>query len=128
MKPSECPVDHEKMKKTTKEFPLKKGECPVDHDKENPKNLMELKPLQKKYSGQKIDLDTDRVKSTIPKAEGDEGETWEYPSPQMFYNAMKRKGWNPEETDMPYIVAIHNTMNEKAWNEIKKYEEMHSDV
>ena len=25
---------------------------------------------------------------------------WVYPSEQMFYNAMKRKGWSPSEDDM----------------------------
>jgi hypothetical protein len=33
---------------------------------------------------------------------------WVYPSEQMFYNAMKRKGWSPAEDDMAAVVAIHN--------------------
>lgn len=34
---------------------------------------------------------------------------WVYPSEQMFYNAMKRKGWSPAEDDMAAVVAIHNS-------------------
>lgn len=35
-------------------------------------------------------------------------QVWVYPSEQMFYNAMKRKGWTPAEDDMAAVVAIHN--------------------
>lgn len=41
-----------------------------------------------------------------------------YPSQQMFYNAMRRKGWNPSEDDMQAVVAIHNGVNERAWSEV----------
>ncbi len=41
-----------------------------------------------------------------------------YPSEQMFYNAMKRKGWSPSEQDMQSVVAIHNGVNERAWSEV----------
>ena len=43
----------------------------------------------------------------------------------MFYNAMKRKGWKPEEEDMPAIVAIHNAVNETAWNQVLLWEKLH---
>ena len=43
---------------------------------------------------------------------------WMYPSQQMFYNAMRRKGWNPSEDDMQAVVAIHNGVNERAWSEV----------
>ena len=39
---------------------------------------------------------------------------WEYPSQQMFFNAMKRKGWQPQEVDMPAVVGIHNAVNERS--------------
>ena len=45
-------------------------------------------------------------------------QVWMYPSQQMFYNAMKRKGWQPSEDDMVAIVAIHNGVNERAWSEV----------
>ena len=48
---------------------------------------------------------------------------WTYPSEQMFYNAMKRKGWEPSEDDMTAVVAIHNAVNERAWREIKTWED-----
>ena len=47
---------------------------------------------------------------------------WQYPSEQMFYNAMKRKGWDAKEEDMPAIVAIHNGVNERAWHQVCQYE------
>ncbi|CAE7921867.1 cchl, partial [Symbiodinium sp. KB8] len=50
---------------------------------------------------------------------------WVYPSPQMFYNAMKRKGYEAKEEDMSNIVAIHNAVNERTWMEIMKWEQHH---
>ena len=40
----------------------------------------------------------------------------------MFFDAMKRKNYNPRATDMSAIVPIHNAVNEKAWAEIKDWE------
>jgi hypothetical protein len=48
-------------------------------------------PNQKPAPDQPFSLSTDREKSSIPKAV-ENGETWEYPSPQMFWNAMVKKG------------------------------------
>ena len=47
---------------------------------------------------------------------------WIYPSQEMFFNAMKRKGHSPETADMATIVPIHNAVNERAWAEIKAWE------
>ena len=47
---------------------------------------------------------------------------WIYPSERMFFEAMKRKGHDPEATDMRTVVPIHNAVNERAWAEIKKWE------
>jgi len=63
--------------------------------------------------------------STIPKVvdeEATDDKVWEYPSPQMFYNAMKRKGWRPREEDMNMVVAIHNAVNERAWGQVLQWE------
>lgn len=49
---------------------------------------------------------------------------WVYPSEQMFYNAMKRKGWSPTEDDMTAVVSIHNAVNERAWREITRWEQV----
>lgn len=93
-------------------------------------------------------LDTHREISTIPRslqtpdkqlnaaeraalpsnAEKDTGHdeasgNWIYPSQEMFFNAMKRKGHDAQEKDMSSVVPIHNAVNERAWTEIKKWEE-----
>jgi cytochrome c heme-lyase len=51
-------------------------------------------PNQQPAPDQPFALPTNRQKSTIPKAVDDDSPatTWEYPSPQMFWNAMLRKG------------------------------------
>lgn len=48
-------------------------------------------PNQLPAPDQPFPLPTDRVQSNIPKA-GTENECWVYPSQQMFWNAMLRKG------------------------------------
>ena len=73
---------------------------------------------QEPSPGQRMPLSTTRVRSTIPKAsvasptsadgahvpkakhQIDSEETWTYPSEQMFFNAMRRKGWDPSEEDV----------------------------
>lgn len=40
----------------------------------------------------------------------------------MFFDAMKRKSYNPEARDMKSIIPIHNAVNERAWSEILKWE------
>ncbi|KAL1304943.1 hypothetical protein AAFC00_003854 [Neodothiora populina] len=90
-------------------------------------------------------LGTDREVSTIPRAQttyGHDAATsthapanheqdtgadkesgrWVYPSEQMFFEAMKRKNFDPDTEDMKSIVPIHNAVNERAWVEIKKWE------
>ncbi|KAF2002706.1 cytochrome c and c1 heme-lyase [Amniculicola lignicola CBS 123094] len=87
-------------------------------------------------------LGTQREVSTIPRAatspadpapsrpannEKDTGKdektgNWIYPSEEMFFNAMKRKGFGAQETDMQTIVPIHNAVNERAWGEIRGWE------
>ncbi|RUP45506.1 cytochrome c heme lyase [Jimgerdemannia flammicorona] len=73
--------------------------------------------------GQQIDLPTERVISSIPKSDG--ASRWEYPSPQQFYNALRRKGWETPEEEIETMVDIHNFLNEEAWNEVLKWEAMH---
>jgi cytochrome c heme-lyase len=92
-----------------------------------------------------LSLATDREVSTIPRAlpslptsrpannERDTGSdkktgNWIYPSEQMFFDAMRRKSYDPKETDMRTIVPIHNAVNERAWYEIKKWEAGRSDA
>ncbi|KAF2086000.1 cytochrome c1 heme lyase-like protein [Saccharata proteae CBS 121410] len=47
---------------------------------------------------------------------------WIYPSEEMFFNAMRRKNFDPKAEDMQSIVPIHNAVNERAWKEIKEWE------
>lgn len=75
-------------------------------------------------------LPTNREVSSIPKCTG-ENEFWVYPSQQMFWNAMLRKGWrwrneDIQPKDMDDIIKIHNANNEQAWQEVLKWEALHA--
>ncbi|CAG9833971.1 unnamed protein product [Diabrotica balteata] len=145
--PPECPM-HQKVQQKQVE-----SGCPVQgNDDINPLNMINyqyscciIKKLrytcnaqmgpanQKPSPGQPFPLSTDRQVSTIPKAiikEG-EGQFWVYPSPQMFWNAMLRKGWkwrddDIKQGDMDNIIKIHNANNEQAWQEVLKWEALHA--
>lgn len=94
----------------------------------DPKNQMPAQPNQQPAPGQTRELPTERVPSTIPQADGQT--KWVYPSPQMFYNALHRKGkaTGEEEAHMEAVVAIHNNMNERTWRQILEWEQKyHSD-
>ena len=101
----------------------------------------ELPPNQLPSAGQTMPLSTHRMASRIPRttaaaaAGGDAStgtgtdtgtahpeETWLYPSEQQFYNAMKRKGYAPQEEEMDAVVQIHNAVNERAWSEVVAWE------
>ena len=75
--------------------------------------------------GQDKPLPKDRVVSGIPK--GGTDSSWLYPSPQMFYNSLVRKGKGQEvkADDVNAMVAIHNNMNEKTWKEVLFWEKFH---
>ncbi|CAL4148812.1 unnamed protein product, partial [Meganyctiphanes norvegica] len=150
--PSECPM-HEKSQKqeTMKKSIVIPTECPMHADNQGPAHQagvsygqefsgafveinpdnMEAYPNQKQAPGQPFPLPTERQVSTIPKA-GKENENWVYPSPQMFWNAMLRKGWRWKDddlsnNDMDNIIKIHNVNNELAWQEVLKWESLHKD-
>jgi cytochrome c heme-lyase len=91
----------------------------------DPKNNMPLEPNQQPCPGQKRLLSTDRQASNIPK--GGTQSTWVYPSPQMFFNALKRKGKGSDvsEEDMDAVVFTHNTMNEITWQQVARWESLH---
>ncbi|KAG0057032.1 Cytochrome c1 heme lyase [Gryganskiella cystojenkinii] len=111
----------------------------------DPTNNMPVTPDQFRIASQRKDLNTEREISSIPKAanspdpygdskpstasgahapdpDSDSDKVWIYPSEQMFFNAMKRKNWNPREEDMKFVVPIHNMVNEMAWKHILKWE------
>jgi hypothetical protein len=100
----------------------KPAACPIQHDSPT----TELNPLnhmptlsQDKATNQSSLLPTDRTVSSIPR---DSAEKWEYPSPQQFYNALVRKGWETPEEHVETMVQIHNFLNEEAWLEVLKWE------
>jgi len=118
-----CPVPHDQRKTTLEACPI-----PADFNTDN----MMPAPNQMPSVGQPFPLSTSRVTSTIPKANAAPSEKWVYPSEQMFWNAMLRKGWRWEDDtvqkdDMTSIIHIHNANNEKAWHEVLMWEAMHCD-
>ncbi|ORY33076.1 cytochrome c/c1 heme lyase-domain-containing protein [Naematelia encephala] len=129
--PAKCPIDHESKSKGP-------AKCPIDHESKtastnggyNPLNHIPLGiSTTEKAPGQQIALPTDRETSTIPRPKSNDdqgaeggGETWDYPSPQQFYNALVRKGWETPEESIEMVVAIHNFLNERAWEEVMKWE------
>ncbi|CAO3622843.1 unnamed protein product [Cunninghamella blakesleeana] len=80
---------------------------------------------QQPLPDQKGHLGKHREISSIPRSESDE-KLWVYPSEQMFFNAMRRKNWNPKEEDMSTVVPIHNAVNEEAWKRILEWEKLHT--
>jgi len=122
---AECPVSEETRQAWAFRWGGKKETA--DAAGLNPKNNMPSTPLQDAAPGQAASLDTTRVKSTIPKGDAagaSAGATWEYPSPQMFWNAMVRKNKTSgaSEGDMDMVVAIHNNMNESTWMSVLAWE------
>ncbi|CAF1376160.1 unnamed protein product [Didymodactylos carnosus] len=108
------------------------SECPISSAAAssdiNPLNMMPP-ANQMPAPDQPFPLSTNRVVSNIPKADKDE--CWIYPSPQMFWNAMLRKGWRWQDdqlapADMENIVRMHNINNELAWMEVLKWEALHA--
>jgi len=124
--PPECPM-HADVKPAVIASPP--PECPMhagntDVPPLDPANMMP--PANQQPSpDQPFPLNTERVQSNIPRG-GTDG-TWQYPSEQMFWNAMLRKGWRWEkdslsQQDMSHIIRIHNFNNENAWQEVIKWE------
>ena len=111
-----CPVDHASPSRSSSTPP---AQCPV----QQPETLNPLNHLpvltQERAPSQTLDLPTERTSSSIPR---DAAERWEYPSPQQFYNALVRKGWETPENEIETMVQIHNFLNEKAWEEVQKWE------
>ncbi|KAG5850551.1 holocytochrome c-type synthase isoform X1 [Anguilla rostrata] len=94
----------------------------------DPTNMMPP-PNQKPAPDQPFPLNVVREESNIPRAGS--GKNWVYPSEQMFWNAMLRKGWRWKDDelapqDMSNIIKIHNQNNEQAWQEILKWEALHA--
>ena len=95
--------------------------CPMHKSSELNETNMMPNLAQTKQPDQTVDLPTERVISSIPKSKESDAK-WEYPSPQQFYNALRRKGWETPEEHIETMVDIHNFLNEEAWNEVLKWE------
>ncbi|GAB6022174.1 hypothetical protein CHUAL_006311 [Chamberlinius hualienensis] len=122
---SECPVMHHPP--TVGNMSI--SDCPAyrNTDEIDPRNMMP-KANQEPSEGQPFPLSIERQVSTIPKAGTDE--YWAYPSQQMFWNAMLKKGWRWEEAqvkqlDVAGMILVHNCNNEMAWREVLKWEALH---
>lgn len=138
--PATCPVDHSKA--TSSSWTQKISSLIWSPSSETP-NLPTNHPTIPSHPG----LDNARVTSTIPRAFSadaddcpvdhgasanpsnaeiesgrDASGNWVYPSEKMFFDAMKRKGYDAREVDMRTVVPIHNAVNERAWEKIKEWE------
>lgn len=129
--PSECPMSHGNNLDLPSECPMSRQEPSglLTLEGYNKDNMMPP-PNQRPAPDQPFPLPTERIVSSIPKAGTDEN--WVYPSPQMFWNAMLRKGWRwkddeVSQKDMENIINIHNANNELAWREVLKWEALHAD-
>lgn len=118
-KPAGCPVDPSKWASWAG------ASQPADEERLNLSNMMPA-PNQQPAPGQTKPLSTDRVTSTIPQGSGGQGGRWVYPSEQMFYNALLRKGKGDgvDEAAMPAVIAIHNNMNERGWAQVLDWESL----
>ncbi|XP_071838234.1 holocytochrome c-type synthase-like isoform X2 [Apostichopus japonicus] len=134
---SDCPVQNKENVAPTSVPQEWVSECPMSGageplvvektDDVDPSNMMPP-PNQRPAADQPFALPTNRQVSSIPRAGKDEN--WVYPSEQMFWNAMLRKGWRWQkedinQADMQNIIKIHNANNEQAWLEVLKWEAMH---
>ncbi|KAI0731216.1 cytochrome c/c1 heme-lyase [Earliella scabrosa] len=117
--PAKCPIAHDKPSSPASSV-QPPAECPIKH--EDPLNPLNQMPTlsQMPASHQAVALPTERETSSIPR---NQASKWEYPSPQQFYNALVRKGWETPEEHVETMVQIHNFLNEQAWQEILKWEQ-----
>ncbi|KAF7351586.1 Cytochrome c heme lyase [Mycena sanguinolenta] len=123
---TQCPVQHaDKLKSSTT------ARCPVSQnpDNVNPVNNVPFNLSQSPAPNQSISLSTKRQRSSIPCATSSEPDlvdssssTWMYPSPQQFYNALTRKGYDMPQDQMETMVQIHNFLNEEAWADVLRWE------
>jgi len=103
------------------------AQCPMHGGMEvvNPANNMP-NLSQSPVPNQAAELPIERTESSILRAPSPDGSPaparWEYPSPQQFYNALARKGWETPEEHVVTMVDIHNFLNEMAWKEVLRWE------
>ncbi|KAK1243387.1 hypothetical protein MKX07_004015 [Trichoderma sp. CBMAI-0711] len=150
--PSQCPVDHSSTKPAsswTKTISSYIWSNPPSEPPPSPSTLPANHPAIPSTPRQSSTLETSRITSSIPRSFTPLDETcpvdhgasanppsnaeiesgadaasgnWVYPSEKMFFEAMKRKGYDAREVDMKTVVPIHNAVNERAWQQIKEWE------
>ncbi|XP_063703364.1 holocytochrome c-type synthase [Culicoides brevitarsis] len=132
--PPECPMHRGGgAKAASKEKPILMDGAEIKDGKSDDINPYNMMPPanQNPAPGQPFPLPIERQVSSIPKVTEDgKADFWVYPSQQMFWNAMLRKGWRWEKDelkpeDMDNIIKIHNANNEQAWQEVLKWEALH---
>lgn len=111
---SECPILNDEMK----------NGASCKSDTLNPSTNMPFpEHLQQSTDPAANDLSIDRESSTIPRADAiGDGASWQYPSPRMFYNALKRKGKGVPAENIDTMLAVHNYLNEAVWKEVAEKE------
>lgn len=124
-----CPVDHHARSTWASKVSLSSGgkesiTTPTEAIEEaTPADGCTSDKLTGEYKPKtNINLPNDREISSIPRTEGNSN--WIYPSQKQFFEAMKRKQWNPEVNDMKTVVPIHNAVNERAWSHILQWEHL----
>lgn len=133
-KAESCPVDHGKAETCPVDHSAAES-CPVDHAStatgSNPLYNADANDMafdHSRVADQKVNLSVKRAVSNIPKGEFTPDhqpkatEKWVYPSEQQYYNAMRRKGYNPAEKDIPAVLFIHNHVNEQGWSKVREWE------
>ena len=82
----------------------------------DPSNQMPVTPNQLPWPGQHKPLSTAREVSNIPTGGTGGRGTWVFPSPQMFFNALQRKGKGDDvvEEDMEHVITVHNSASLRA--------------
>ncbi|KIJ65661.1 hypothetical protein HYDPIDRAFT_110800 [Hydnomerulius pinastri MD-312] len=117
---SGCPIQHTPPPVSSSKS---SGGCPIDHSSTTLNPLNQMPSLPQVPLDQSVPLPTERTLSSIPRpVDAGKKETWEYPSPQQFYNALVRKGWETPAEHVETMVEIHNFLNERAWGEVLRWE------
>lgn len=139
--PATCPVDHSSKAPSSwtqkissliwsapaSETPTLPANHPAISSHPGLDNGRVTSSIPRSFSADAQDCPVDHGASANPSnAEVESGRdasgNWVYPSEKMFFDAMKRKGYDAREVDMKTVVPIHNAVNERAWAKIKEWE------
>ena len=127
-----CPVKSDAKSVTT---PVSHNGCPVSSSSGERKydpSVSDERFGQEQQNDQTSLLSTSRAVSSIPRINDDKkpdhqpngSDRWVYPSEQQYFNAIRRKGYNPSEADIPATLYIHNHVNEESWRRIILWEKI----